>query len=345
MQTFNQNKKCEQCDKQVPDDYVNLLCWECYEKVTAENERLNKERAEQEKAELLKKPEAPTHPDNIQTIQPAEDIASRNITISKDFKVSRFGITDPDYQENPEADDKDQILANLAQFIYSHNPDKKRAGKLLWYPQRNMYTFIKNWCMKQAQSHPQYPKQIWKPYVVDVGCGSGVGTNVLSQEAHFTWGIDKNVWSIEFAKEAFTRERNNYYYSGQLTFDVFDVLEDNRETLKFDVVVAIEVIEHIYDTDAFLKGIIRFTKKNKQGSPQVPFPTTFFLSSPNRNFHKIRKDRPENTFHVREWTSQELVSLLRQYFSEVQLLNQKGEPISEDTQADEVVLAKCIYPK
>ena len=168
----------------------------------------------------------------------------------------------------------------------------------------------------------------------------------MSQESHFVWGIDKNEWSIEFAKEAFTRERNNYYYSGQLTFDVFDIMTDTRETLKVDVVTAIEVIEHIYDTDLFLRNIItKFAKKDKKGSYNVPQPTTYFISSPNRNFVKIRKDRPENPYHCREWTAQEYVGLLRQYFENVLLMNQKGEPIPEDTAVDEVILAMCSMPK
>ena len=258
---------------------------------------------------------------------------------------SDCGILDPAYVENPEMDDKNQILANLAQFIYSHDPAKKRAGKLLWYPQRNMYTFIRNYARSKIMSHPQYPKQIWKPHIVDVGCGSGVGSNVISQEAHFVWGIDKNEWSIEFAREAFTRERNNIYYSGQVTFDVFDIMVDTRQIAQFDFVVAIEVVEHIKDINKFLNACKRFTRLDKKRSCYVPNATEFFFSTPNRNFHKIRKDRPENIYHVREYTSQEIVSLLQKHFEGVELMNQKGELIPVDTVVDEVVLAKCRYPK
>ena len=329
MDTFNLNKKCEICEVAIPDEYQNLLCPQHYETHIQENERLQKERDEQRAAEILKNPEAPTHPVNQQEIKPTH------------------GILDPNYQTNPEADDKDQILANLAQFIYSHDPTRGRKGKLLWYPQRNMYTFIKNYCIQKAMNHPQYPKYIWKPKIVDVGCGSGVGANIMSQEADFVWAIDKNEWSIEFCKEAFERVKNGIYYNPQLTCDIFDIIKDTRETMKFDIVVAIEVIEHIEDTDKFLRSIIdKFTKKDKRGDVHIPAEATeFFISSPNRNFHKIRKDRPENPFHVREWAAQEYVGLLRQYFEEVSLMNQKGEPVPEDTVADEVIFAKCMYPK
>lgn len=326
-------KFCDQCHIQIPSEYNNLLCDACYALVSEQNTL--KTAQNQEESEKTN--------ETISSI-PAEVVGHPDA--SGEVRKGDFGIQDPNYKENPEADDKDQILANLAQFIYSHNTAKGRKGKLLWYPQRNMYTFIKNWCKKKAMEHPQYPKQIWKPFVVDVGCGSGVGSNILSQEAHFVWGIDKNSWSIEFAQEAFTREKSAEYYSAEVRFDVFDILEEPRETQKFDVVVAIEVIEHIYDSNLFVKKLIdRFAKKDKEGNYNVPQPTEFFISSPNRNFRKLNKEHPDNVFHVREWTSQELAEFLRRYFVHVELTNQKGEPVPENTEADEVILARCSSPK
>ena len=378
-------KKCEKCGKEIPSDYVNLLCADCYSIIEKEIE-LKKEQDKKNMFEsAVKNPDSAVNPEQVETKQPLEPSETPQNAPSEE-KVGgvgnvipdpKFGIKDPNYRENPEVEDKEQILANLAQFIYSHEPTKGRTGKMLWHPQRNMYNFIRNYCMKKIMAHPQYPKYIWKPKIVDVGCGSGVGSNVLSQEADFVWGIDKNKFSLEFAKECFTREKNGIYYSSQVTFDEFDIMTDSRDTMKFDVVVAIEVIEHIYDTDKFLKGLIRFTKRDKHGKPlksglgEVPLvirknevnvpretiepkdinlfdnyeSTEFFISSPNRNFHKIRKDHPNNEYHVREWSSQELVELLRTYFEEVEIMNQKGEPVAEDTSADEVIFFKCKHPK
>lgn len=334
-------KKCERCGAKIPDDFQNLLCYECYENIALENEIKNKELKEQEKQEMLKNPNAPTNPSNVNETTP---VGEKTEIIQQTKSPSDFGIKDQNYQENPEKEDKDQILTNLAQFIYTHNPEKGGKGKLLWYPTRNMYNFIKNECIKKVQEHAQYDKQIWKPNIVDVGCGCGVGTNILSQEAHFVWGIDKNEWSIEFAKEAFTREKNGIYYSPQVTFDVFDITSDSRQVMQFEIVVAIEVIEHIYDSHKFLKSLQRFAKKDKKGNYHVSAPTEFYISTPNRNSKKIRKDKPENTFHVREWTSQEFKELLKNYFEQVELFNNKGEPTPDDS-IEDLVLAKCVFPK
>lgn len=351
-------KKCERCGCGIPDDFQNLLCPDCYGKLEEENEKKKELDKQTMTEQALKNPDSPISTTRVEDVKPVEGIEDASVepqdapdsTIKPELASivpdPKFGIKDPNYRENPEADDKDQILANLAQFIYSHEPTKGRTGKMLWYPQRNMYQFIRNYCMKKIMAHPQYPKYIWKPKIVDVGCGSGVGSNILSQEADFVWGIDKNEFSLEFAKECFTREKNGIYYSAQLTFDKFDIVNDSRDTMKFDIVVAIEVIEHVYDVDKFIRGLIRFTKRDKKNAVMRDQEATeFFISSPNRNFHKIRKDHPNNEFHVREWTSQELLELLRNYFEEVEIMNQKGEPVPEDTSADEVIFLKCKYPK
>ena len=38
MPTYQQNKKCEICQNQIPDDFQTLLCMDCYKKIEKENE-------------------------------------------------------------------------------------------------------------------------------------------------------------------------------------------------------------------------------------------------------------------------------------------------------------------
>lgn len=357
MSVFTLGKKCERCDVPIPDSFGNALCEMHYELSVQEQEQKRIEREDQAKAEILKNPDNPTHPAKVTPIVPVQGERKTEPEIKDaEFKEvqpttcdhSTCGISDPNYKENPEADDKDQILANLAQFIYTHrdsdHPKGRKQGIMLYYPQRNMYNFIRNYCMRRAVTHPQYPKFLWKPKIVDVGCGSGVGANIMSQEADFVWGIDKNEFSLEFAKECFTREKNGEYYSPQVTFDIFDLFNDNRQVQAFDIVVSIEVAEHVWDINGFLNALKRFTKRDKQGRPIAVQPTEFFISTPNRAHAKLRKDKPENPFHVREWTSSEFAALLRKHFEQVEILNQKGESIAEDNEVDQIVFAKCAWP-
>lgn len=352
---YSEGKRCERCDMAIPNIFQNLLCNACYIKYVEEREKHDAEVAAQREAERLKNPDSPTHPSRTETIEPvaasSEPTADAVPPQTQEMcDHSTCGISDPNYKENPEQSDKDQILANLAQFVYTHrdadHPKGKKHGILLYYPQRNMYNYIKNYCMKKATSHPQYPKYIWKPKIVDVGCGSGVGANIMSQEADMVWGIDKNEFSIEFAKEAFTREKNGEYYSGQLTFDAIDPFADTRTFMAFDIVVAIEIIEHVWDVNGFLNQLKRFTKKDKKGNviSDSNQATEFFISTPNRNNPKIRKDRPENIFHVREWSAEEYKALLSRHFQNVELMNDRGEPVP-DNAIDQVILAKCSVPR
>jgi|SRR3990167_761711 len=334
-----QNKKCDVCESPIPDDFVNLLCYVCYDRQAKEIEDKKKE-----EEELRQQPQniVQTQPidepsgkaalslENTQTEEKQAPTMPLNES-KTEVATPNTLISDPDYQENPEMPDKNQVKANIDLFM--HN------GVLLWKPTRLMYEFIKNHCMWKATQHPQYPKFIWKPTVVDVGCGSGVGSNVISQEADFVWGIDKNELSVQFAKEAFTRVKNGVYYNSQVSFDVFDIVNENRETMKFDIVVAIEIIEHIADCYKFLEQITKkFDTKSKDN------PTEYFISTPNRNHKTIQKDKPRNIYHVREFTSQEFHAVLSHFFEEVQFFSAAGEPTGIDT-THTPLLAKCRFPK
>ena len=310
--------KCEVCGIEIPADYQNLLCDDCYGLAEEENKRLEG-LAEGERRNTQEVPESPPE--------------------AKSEPIQ--GITDPNYQTNPEKEDKEQWETNIVQF--------KKTGVILWHPTKNMYNFIKNYCLTKVQRHIQFPKYNWRPKIVDVGCGIGVGTNILSNEADFAWGIDKNANSIKFAEQCFTRVKNGIYYSAQVSFDKMDIMTDTREFMKFDVVVAIEIIEHIENATEFIKILInKFTKKKKDGSYITEDPTEFFISTPNRNNPRIQKDRPKNSYHVREWTSAEFYDMLSKFFQEVEFFNSDGEPVPTSeyrTTEFTPILAKCSLPK
>ena len=297
-------KACERCGNEIPEDFQNPLCLDCYTIIERENELKAKEEADIIKQEELAAEIVANYPN---------------------------GVSDPAYQENPEAEDKPQWLANLAMF--------ERSGVLLWKPTRQMYTFIRDYCYAKVTKHPQYPKFIWKPTIVDVGCGIGAGSNVLSEEADFVWGIDKNEKSVAFAKEAFTRNKGREYYSAQVSFDCIDIMNLNRDTMKFDLVTLIEVVEHVADHKKLLRTLI---EKFDNRRPEEP--TEYFISTPNRNNDSISKDRPRNKFHVREWKSEEFYAVLKEFFENVELMNAVGVPVPTTTNHTPL-LARCSKPK
>lgn len=338
-------KYCEVCHKEIPLDFVNLLCLECYQR-NAEEHELKKSQEEEEKKQVaaqvaVDEPvgkaamslEVESTSENYKAAQEVLDSLAKEATPFKTLEVknSMNGITDPNYKENPEAEDKNQVIANFTLF--------QKTGKFIWHPTRDMYEWIKNYGMDKARGHTQFPKYVWKPKIVDVGCGCGLGSNILSQEADFVWGIDKNKLSVDFAKECFTRIKNNIYYCPQVTFDQIDIVSDTRETMKFDFVVAIEIIEHINDYKTFLKQlIVKFDKRDPRS------PTEYFISTPNRNNKGISKEKPKNLYHVREYTSEEFCAVLSEFFNKVELHNSKGEPTGNSTDHTPLI-ARCSEPK
>jgi len=303
-------RNCEVCQTEIPEDYINLLCDKCYKDVETENARIKAQQAEEAKT------------DNIPP-QAEEPLPSPIISQSG----ASTGISDPNYKENPEAEDKEQWKTNIMLF--------DRHGVLLWKPTKQIYTFIKNYCLDKVTQHPQYPKMIWRPKIVDVGCGLGCGSNILSQEADFVWGIDKNKKTVEFAKQAFERIKNGIYYSSEIKFDQVDIMTDNREFMKFDLVIAVEVIEHIADHNTFLKNLItKFDKKKPED------PTEYFISTPNRNNKNIGKEHPMNKFHTKEFTSEEFYNILSQFFSKIEFFASDGKP-TEKTTEHTPLLALC----
>lgn len=248
-------------------------------------------------------------------------------------------ITAENYQEHQELDYTyaSQWLRDIEMF--------RKCGRVLYPPTRKMYEYIKNYCIDFVKNNPQYPKFIWKPKIADVGCGGGFGSNVLSQEADFVWGIDKSVDSINFAKETFTRNKNNIYYTPQVSFDVIDIKDEPRELQAFDIVACIEVIEHIEDYQKVLDFLKRLCKKDKKGVYlEPPDSTKVFISSPNRNHPKIGKESPKNKRHVREWTPAELYGILEKNFKYITLMNSIGE-LRDLDMVDDVIFFKCEVPK
>ncbi|HEC64685.1 MAG TPA: class I SAM-dependent methyltransferase [bacterium] len=306
-------KLCQVCKTEIPSDFVNLLCVEHYKKQEKENEQRLADEVEDRKKMGLESSNEPYPAKDDKPLKPSEKPAESPI------ELSDGGISDPNYKENPEMDDKPQWEANIVQFA--------KTEILLWKPTKSMYTYVKDYMLSKVMEHPQYPKFIWKPKVVDVGSGIGVGANILSQEADFVWGIDKNEASVKFAQQAFSRIKNNIYYSSQVTFDHLDILKDTREFLKFDVVVAIEIIEHISNHQLLLETIIKKFDKGKEGYEA----TEYFISTPNRNNRHIRKDHPHNLYHVKEFTSQEFIAVLSKYFKNIELMNAEGVPVGDKT--------------
>jgi O-antigen biosynthesis protein len=145
--------------------------------------------------------------------------------------------------------------------------------------------------------------------VIDVACGSGYGSQMLGRAgARSVRAFDISRDAIEYARE--------HYACHNVTFEVGDAtsLRDVPNDWA-DSVISFETIEHIEDDQAYVNEMHRVLKPGGR----------FIVSTPDRRLssvmHPLRR-RPSNSFHVREYTMDELITLLKTRFSIEQVYGQ-----------------------
>lgn len=140
--------------------------------------------------------------------------------------------------------------------------------------------------------------------VLDLACGEGYGSALMSRRA-------KSVIGVDIAADAITHARQNY------TAPNLSFLEGSATTVPLsdasvDLVVSFETIEHLTDHEAMLADIRRVLRPEG----------ILLLSSPNK---KIYSDESgyQNPFHQKELYTSELIALVARYFPNLRHYGQK----------------------
>ncbi|MEQ8362596.1 MAG: methyltransferase domain-containing protein [Cyclobacteriaceae bacterium] len=137
--------------------------------------------------------------------------------------------------------------------------------------------------------------------VLEVGCGEGRGVELVMKKAKSYTAIDKIEEIIDKLKIKYP---DGKFLSGNIP--PFEGLESNS----FDTIISFQVIEHIQDDAFFLKEINRVLKPGGKA----------YLTTPNRVMSLTR-----NPWHIREYTSDELLSLAQKYFKEASMKGITGD--------------------
>jgi GT2 family glycosyltransferase/2-polyprenyl-3-methyl-5-hydroxy-6-metoxy-1,4-benzoquinol methylase len=147
--------------------------------------------------------------------------------------------------------------------------------------------------------------------VLDVACGEGYGSAILSGNAKFVYGID-------ISEEAITHAQLNYVRDN-LKFEVGTVDSLPFPDQSVDIVVSFETIEHVDEIqqNLFMKEVKRVLKNGGM----------LIISTPNKLEYS---DKPgyKNPFHVKEFYLEEFYRFLQAYFNHVRLYYQKFEVAS-----------------
>ncbi len=135
--------------------------------------------------------------------------------------------------------------------------------------------------------------------VLEIGTGSGYGIEVIAPETESYTTIDK------FKSELSSKTSLKNVKFLQQKVPPLVGIQDNY----FDYVVSFQVIEHIKKDNLFVSEIFRVLKPGGK----------FIVSTPN-----IKMSLTRNPWHIREYTIQELETLLLNDFQKVEKLGVSG---------------------
>jgi cyclopropane fatty-acyl-phospholipid synthase-like methyltransferase len=143
-----------------------------------------------------------------------------------------------------------------------------------------------------------------KEWALDIGSGSGYGTELISRHFRNVIGVDADIKAVEYARDVHNRGENvSYIHGGHVR--AYDV--------KFDFITALEVIEHmepeqgerlIATASKHLSdnGVCVITTPIKEGTAEVPESSS----------------RVPNPWHKHEYSKAELEKVCFKYFEDVQ---------------------------
>jgi len=135
--------------------------------------------------------------------------------------------------------------------------------------------------------------------VVDMACGEGYGSEVLSRSASAVVGVDANPEAHEHARLRYQRQN--------LRFER-DLVESFSEPC--DAVVFLQTIEHVQDPDAILEHFKDMLEPG--GVAYVSTPNLLTLAPPGA-------DKSDNPWHVKEYRAGEFRELCERHFGRVEL--------------------------
>ncbi len=167
--------------------------------------------------------------------------------------------------------------------------DKEGPMKMLHSMHETRMLFIKERIMNKYQELGNLKNIFKKKKILDLGCGGGILSESLAEEGANITAIDQSKKLISEAKKR--AKLKNFKINYQCT-NIKNLKEKN---IKFDIILCLEVIEHVEDYKNFLKlsfeclkhnGVIIFSTINRNC---ISYISTIFIAE------KVLKIVPNNT--------------------------------------------------
>jgi SAM-dependent methyltransferase len=127
--------------------------------------------------------------------------------------------------------------------------------------------------------------------VLEAGCGEGYGADLLAGSAHRVLALDYDPATVAHVRARYPR----------VTVARANLVALPLPDASVDVVVSLQVIEHLWEQERFLGECRRVLRPGG----------TLLVSTPNRITFSPGRDTPLNPFHTRELDPDELAGMTR----------------------------------
>jgi ubiquinone/menaquinone biosynthesis C-methylase UbiE len=144
-----------------------------------------------------------------------------------------------------------------------------------------------------------------KDEILEIGCGEGYGTSLISKGVITIVSLDVDLKTLRHAREK---------YGSNCNFTLYDGTNLPIKSDKFDGVISFQVIEHVRDESKYVSEVKRILKNDG----------IFLCTTPNRAYRLKPGQKPWNPFHLREYYAKDLENVLKNAFSEVEVVGIRG---------------------
>lgn len=175
--------------------------------------------------------------------------------------------------------------------------------------------------------------------ILDIGCHDGTFLSLLKNRENNFFGLEASDWGVEQARKKGIAVQQ-YFFDDKTSLP----FKDNF----FDLVVAGEIIEHIFDTDFFLEEIHRILKP--EGKLLISTPNVaslgrrLLLLFGINPIIEISPNEPASSGHIRYFTFGSLKNLLEKHKFKIIAFQSDCVNFSENGKIKSGFLAK-IFPK
>ena len=222
--------------------------------------------------------------------------------------------------------------------VYDRNKMKTDIYKNLYSDQKNSGDLAKSIRIKKMVSIIDH-LNLHEANILDIGCHDGTLLSLIRNKNNHFFGLDASDWAVEESRKKSINIRS-FFFDGKAELP----FEDDF----FDIIIAGEIIEHIYDTDFFLEEIKRVLK-SKGG---------LLLSTPNvaslgrrllllfgiSSLFELSPNEAGSVGHIRYFTFKTLKKLLAKHGFDVIISQSDCVNFSNNGNFRSTLFAK-LFPK